>query len=188
LEEVLKQPIERLDARRLPRVAGWLRNAPVPKRDDDGTAPSTDAFAQLLRTCGDAILAARTLEWPIDPAGLSATSCLVFNRWSIALAALVSGTAGLRRQSLALIGVDDWGEFQPGRFWLCWKHDKKREEHDAVLDRGVARLLDQYKERTTAALGLTRFDGHLKTGDTCPDGVRLNGEALEAQVHQRLQS
>ncbi|MBV8714841.1 MAG: hypothetical protein JOZ65_07210 [Chloroflexi bacterium] len=97
-------------------------------------------------------------------------------------------TAGLRRQSLALIGVDDWGEFQPGRFWLCWKHDKKREEHDAVLDRGVARLLDQYKERTTAALGLTRFDGHLKTGDTCPDGVRLNGEALEAQVHQRLQS
>jgi len=34
---------------------------------------------------------------------------------------------------------------------------------------------------------LTHFDGHLKTGDTCPDGVRLNGQALEAQVHQRIQ-
>src|SRR6266536_37072 len=39
-----------------------------------------------------------------------------------------------------------------------------------------------------ANLDLTRFDGHLKTGDTCPDGVRLNGQALEAQVHQRVQS
>ncbi len=34
---------------------------------------------------------------------------------------------------------------------------------------------------------MTHFDGHLKTGDTCPDGVRLNGQALEAQVHQRIQ-
>src|SRR6266536_153924 len=32
-------------------------------------------------------------------------------------------------------------------------------------------------------LVMTHFDGHLKTGDTCPDGVRLNGQALEAQVH-----
>ena len=48
--------------------------------------------------------------------------------------ALVSGTTGLRRQSLELIEVDDWGELQPGHFWLCWKHDKKREEHDAVLE------------------------------------------------------
>jgi integrase len=151
LEEVLRQPLEPVDARRLARVVGWLRNAPVPRRDDDGTALSTDAFAQLLRTCGDAILAARTSEWPVDPSNLSPTACLVFNRWSIALAALVSGTAGLRRQSLALIGVDDWGEFQPAHFWLCWRHDKKREEHDAVLDGGVARLLDEYKERTTAA-------------------------------------
>ena len=40
-------------------------------------------------------------------------------------------------------------------------------------------------DRIAAAgyVGLTRSDGHLKTGDTCPDGVRLNGEALEAQVH-----
>jgi integrase len=151
LEEVLRQPLAPVDARRLARVIGWLRNAPVPRRDDDGTALSSDAFAQLLRTCGDAILAARALEWPVDPTKWSATGGLVFNRWSIALAALVSGTAGLRRQSLALIGVDDWGEFQPGHFWLCWRHDKKREEHDAVLDRGVARLLDEYKKRTTPA-------------------------------------
>ena len=64
--------------------------------------------------------------------------------------ALVSGTTGLRRQSLELIEVDDWGELQPGHFWLCWKHDKKREEHDAVLERGVALLLDEYKQRTAA--------------------------------------
>ena len=64
--------------------------------------------------------------------------------------ALVSGTTGLRRQSLELIEVDDWGGLQPGHFWLCWKHDKKREEHDAVLERGVARLLDEYKQRTAA--------------------------------------
>ena len=30
--------------------------------------------------------------------------------------ALVSGTTGLRRQSLELIEVDDWGELQPGHF------------------------------------------------------------------------
>jgi hypothetical protein len=30
-------------------------------------------------------------------------------------------------------------------------------------------------------------DGHLKTGDTCPDGVRLNGQARETEVHQRVQ-
>jgi integrase len=151
LEEVLRQPLAQVDARRLARLVGWLRNAPVPRRDDDGTALSSDAFAQLLRTCGDAILAARSSEWPVDPSSLSATAYLVLNRWSIALAALVSGTAGLRRQSLALIEVDDWGEFQPGHFWLCWRHDKKREEHDAVLDRGAAHLLDEYKQRTTAA-------------------------------------
>jgi hypothetical protein len=27
-----------------------------------------------------------------------------------------------------------------------------------------------------------------ENGDTCPDGVRLNGQALEAQLHQRIQS
>jgi hypothetical protein len=56
--------------------------------------------------------------------------------------------------------VDDWGELQPGHFWLCWKHDKKREEHDAVLERGVALLLDEYKQRTTvlrAVLGTRRL-------------------------------
>jgi integrase len=135
-------------------VLGWLRNAPTPRRDDDGSALSSDAFAQLLRTCGDAILAGRSFDWPVDASSLSATACLAFNRWSVALAALISGTAGLRRQSLALLEEDDWGEFQPGHFWLCWKHDKKREEHDAVLDRGVARLLDEYKERTSAVRAL----------------------------------
>ena len=121
LEQVLNQPLEPADARRLARVIGWLRNAPIPKRDHDEPALSTGAFAQLLRTSGDAILASRSYEWPVDPSSLSATACLVFNRWSIALAALVSGTAGLRRESLALIEVDDWGEFQPGHFWLCWE-------------------------------------------------------------------
>jgi integrase len=150
LEEVLNQPLEPADARRLARIVGWLRNAPVPRREDDSTALSTDAFAQLLRTCGEAILAGRAFEWPLDLSSLSATACLAFNRWSVALAAMVSGTTGLRRQSLALIEVDDWGEFEPGHFWLCWKHDKKREEHDAVRDRGVALLLDEYKERTSA--------------------------------------
>jgi len=150
LEEVLNQPLETADARRLARVVGWLRKAPVPKRDDNGTALSTDTFAQLLRTSADAILSGRAFEWPVDASRLSATACLAFNRWSVALTALVSGTTGLRRQSLALIEVDHWGEFQPGHFWLCWKHDKKREEHDAVLDRGVAGLLDEYKERTSA--------------------------------------
>jgi integrase len=160
LEEVLNQPLEPADARRLARVLGWLRNAPVPKRGDDGSALSTDAFAQLLRTCADAIVAGRAFEWLPDTSALSASSCLAFNRWSVALMALVSGTTGLRRQSLALIDVDDWGEFQPGHFWLCWKHDKKREEHDAVLDRGVARLLDEYRVRTTvvrAVLGTRRL-------------------------------
>jgi integrase len=186
LEEVLKQPLEPLDARRLARVVGWLRNAPVPRRDDDGTALSTDAFAQLLRLCGDTILAGRAFEWPVDPSSLSAIACLAFNRWSIALAALVSGTAGLRRQSLALIEVDDWGEFQPGHFWLCWKHDKKREEHDAVLDRGVARLLDEYKERTTAVraslgtrslfLRVHRGQWVIADPDWIWQGLRLLGE------------
>ena len=36
LDEVLRQPLPPVDARRLARVVGWLRNAPVPKRDDDG--------------------------------------------------------------------------------------------------------------------------------------------------------
>jgi hypothetical protein len=37
-------------------------------------------------------------------------------------------------------------------------------------------------------LGLTRSCGHLKKGDTCPDGVRLNGQALEAAIYGRVQS
>lgn len=156
LEEVLNRPLQPQNARRLARIIGWLRNAPVPKRDDDGSALSIDAFAQLLRTCGDAILGGRTVEWPVDPSNLSATACLAFNRWSVALAALVSGTAGLRRQSLA-IEVDHWGEYQPGHFWLCWKHDKKREEHDAVLDRGVARRSTNTRsERLPSALHWAR--------------------------------
>ena len=152
----------------------------------DGTALSSDGFAQLLRMCGDAILAARSSEWPVEPSNLNPTACLVFNRWSIALAALVSGTVGLRRQSLALIGVDDWGQFQPGHFWLCWRHDKKREDHDAVLDRGVARVLDEYKERTSeirASLGTPSLFLRLHRGrwvvadsEWIWQGLRLLGE------------
>src|ERR1051326_2809872 len=107
LEAVLNQPLEPTDARRLARVLGWLRNAPTPKRDDDGTALSSDAFAQLLPTCGDAILTGRSAEWPVHASSLSANACLAFNRWSIALAAVVSGTAGLPRQSVALMEVAD---------------------------------------------------------------------------------
>jgi hypothetical protein len=43
---------------------------------------------------------------------------------------------------------------------------------------------------TTSApnwLELPHFCGHLKTGNTYPDGVRLNGQALEAPIHQRVQ-
>jgi integrase len=160
LEEVLSKPLEPADARRLARILGWLRETPLPKRGDAGTALSTDAFAQLLRICADAIVAGRSRDWPVDASQLSRSARWAFNRWSIALMALVSGTTGLRRQSLELIEVDDWGELQPGHFWLCWKHDKKREEHDAVLERGVALLLDEDKQRTAtlrAAMGTRRL-------------------------------
>jgi integrase len=149
-EEILSQPLKPVDAQRLARILGWLREAPLPKRDDTGTPLSTEAFAQLLRTCADAIAAKRRSEWPLDASSLDNTTQAAFNRWGIALIALVSGTTGLRRQSLQLIEVDDWGELQPGHFWLCWKHDKKREEHDAVLDPATAVLLDEYKQRTAA--------------------------------------
>ena len=66
LEEILRQPLEPADAQRLARILGWLREAPLPKRDDAGTALSTEAFAQLLRTCADAIAAGRRREWPLD--------------------------------------------------------------------------------------------------------------------------
>ena len=160
LEEVLAKPLEQTDARRLARILGWLREMPLPKRGDAGTALSTDAFARLLRICGEAIVAGRRRDWPLDVSRLSRSERWVFNRWTIALMALVSGTTGLRRQSLELIEVDDWGEVQPGHFWLCWKHDKKREEHDAVLEHGVALLLDEYRERTAvlrAAIGTRRL-------------------------------
>ncbi len=160
LEEVLSKPLEPADAQRLPRVLGWLRETPLPRRGDPGTALSTDAFAQLQRICADAIVAGRSRDWPVDASQLSRSARWAFNRWSIALMALVSGTTGLRRQSLELIEVDDWGELQPGHFWLCWKHDKKREEHDAVLEPGVALLLDEYKQRTAAlraAMGTRRL-------------------------------
>jgi integrase len=195
LEAWLKKPVEPQDTRRLARVLGWLRNAPTPKRDDDSTGLSSDALAQLLRTCGDAILAGRAFERPLDPSSLSAIACLAFNRWSVALAALISGTAGLRCQSLALIKVDDWGEFQPGHFWLSWKHDKKREEHDAVLDSGLARLLDEYKERTavaraslgTRSLFLRAHRGRWVNAD--PEwiwqGLRLLGERARLSLPDR---
>jgi integrase len=160
LEEVLSKPLEPADAQRLARVLGWLRETPLPRRGDVATALSTDAFANLLRICGDAIANGRGRDWTVDASQLSRSSRWAFNRWSIALMALVSGTTGLRRQSLVLIEVDDWGELQPGHFWLCWKHDKKREEHDAVLERGVALLLDEYKQRTAtlrAAMGTRRL-------------------------------
>jgi integrase len=160
LEEVLAKPLEPADAQRLARILGWLREMPLPKRSDAETALSTDAFARLLRTCAEAIVAGRRRDWPLDASRMSRSECWVFNRWSIALMTLVSGTTGLRRQSLELIEVDDWGEVQPGHFWLCWKHDKKHEEHDAVLERGVALLLDEYRERTAAqreAIGTRRL-------------------------------
>ena len=68
------------------------------------------------------------------------------------------------------------------------------EEDVDCLREGVRLMAQQLMETEVAQhvgadkLRLTRFDGHLKTGDTCPDGVRLNGEALEAPVHQRIQS
>ncbi len=132
LEEVLSKPLEPADAQRLARILGWLRETPLPRRGDPGTALSTDAFAQLQRICADAIVAGRSRDWPVDASQLSRSARWAFNRWSIALMALVSGTTGLRRQSLELIEVDDWGELQPGHFWLCWKHDKKREEQTST--------------------------------------------------------
>jgi hypothetical protein len=52
----------------------------------------------------------------------------------------------------------------------------------------VARLEDRLiRESAQWALVLTRFDGQLKTGILGPDGVRLNGQALQAQVQQRVQ-
>jgi len=160
LDEVLSKPLQTADAQRLARVLGWLRETPLPRHGDVGTALSTDAFANLLRICADAIATGRGREWPVDASQLSRSAHWAFNRWSVALMALVSGTTGLRRQSLELMEVDDWGELQPGHFWLCWKHDKKREEHDAVLERGVALLLDEYKQRTAAlraAMGTRRL-------------------------------
>jgi hypothetical protein len=53
LEEVVSKPLDPADAQRLARILGWLREIPLPKRDDASTALSTDAFAQLLRACAE---------------------------------------------------------------------------------------------------------------------------------------
>src|ERR671937_2328121 len=63
--------------------------------------------------------------------------------------------------------------FEPGEDW-GWCHVDELFLEPAPLHKGLR-------------LDLTRFDGHLTTGDS-PDGVRLNGQALEAQVHERIQS
>jgi hypothetical protein len=94
LEEVLHKPLEPADAQRLARVIGWLRETPLPRRGDAGTALSTDAFAQLQRLRADAIVAGRGRDWPVDASQLSRSARWAFNRWSIALMALVSGTTG----------------------------------------------------------------------------------------------
>ena len=71
LEEVLSKPLAPADAQRLARVLGWLRETPLPRRGDAGTALSTDAFAQLLRICADAIVAGRGRDWPVDASQVS---------------------------------------------------------------------------------------------------------------------
>jgi len=55
LEEVLGKPHEPADAQRLARILGWLREMPIPKRGDTGSALSTDAFARLLHLCAEAV-------------------------------------------------------------------------------------------------------------------------------------
>ena len=85
LEEVLSKPLEPPDAQRLARILGWLRDTPLPRHGDVSTALSSDAFAQLLRICADAIAAGRGRDWPLDASQLSRSERWAFNRWSIAL-------------------------------------------------------------------------------------------------------
>jgi len=85
LEEVLSKPLEPPDAQRLARILGWLRDTPLPRHGDVSTALSSDAFAQLLRICADAIAAGRGRDWPLDASQLSRSERWAFNRWSITL-------------------------------------------------------------------------------------------------------
>jgi hypothetical protein len=50
-------------------------------------------------------------------------------------------------------------KFQPGHFWLCWRHAKKREGHAAVLDRGLCRISGHVKELAKVQSRRRREDG-----------------------------
>jgi len=60
----------------------------------------------------------------------------------------------------------------------AWPHRRR------IADGSRRKDIDAVEEfELTPKVVLPRFDGHLKTGDTCPDGVRLNRQAFEAQVY-----
>lgn len=68
--------------------------------------------------------------------------------WAIALMLLIMAYTGLRRQSVLNLKMGDWAEVHSGLYVLAWGHNKKVEEHVAVLPAVLAQELELYVQRT----------------------------------------
>jgi integrase len=79
---------------------------------------------------------------------LARENAAVVVQWGTALMLLIMVFTGLRRESVLGLKTDDWAEVRSGLYVLAWRHNKKVEEHVAVLPALLGQQLQLYVERT----------------------------------------
>jgi len=107
----------------------------------------------------------------------------VVPQWGTALMLLIMAFTGLRRESVLGLKSDDWAEVRSGLYVLAWRHNKKVEEHVAVLPALLGQQLQLYVERTAQVRAALETESVFLGSD--PRGL---WQVLPlAQFRQRLQ-
>ncbi len=141
---------EEEDATELASIDEWLRatSASRPDRRDD--ALSAEQSELLVTGCLAVITSGRqrmaAISDVLDHSFQSTASDNVaaVADWGLALLIIVARFTGLRARSLVTLRPTDLYEIGPDAFALLWRHEKKTEEHVAVVPASVAFLMKDY--------------------------------------------
>jgi integrase len=140
------------DGTELSAIDEWLRSLSAQRLDPREDALTAEQSELLVEACLAVIARGReqmsAIANILDHSNNSKAidNVAVVADWGIALMIIVARFTGLRARSLATLRPTDLYEIGPDTFALLWRHEKKVEEHVAVVPASVAFLIKDYAE------------------------------------------